>query len=468
MARILIADDEPPLRRILSVILKDGGHAVAEAGTVAEARTALTSRQFDLLATDQRMPDGDGLSLLATCREADPTLSVVVITAYATVELAVAAMREGAFDVLAKPFDPGTVLAVVGRACEHTRLLRENERLKGAVRRFGERGPLVGTSPAIRRVRELIARVAPTHATVLITGETGTGKELVARAIHEASPRADGPFVPVNCAAFTETLLESELFGHERGAFTGAERSRQGLFEAAHGGTLFLDEAGEMSLALQAKLLRVLMDGEVFRIGTTVPRTVDVRIVAATHRDLRQRVRDQQFREDLYYRIAVVPVDVPPLRAHLEDVPVLLDHFLARAAVDLKVPPCSVCPEGVEKLRRYSFPGNVRELRNLVERACVLAKGPRIGAEDFPVDVGASAGQVPDDPVASARRAWLAALPQALELKQVMDETESALLRRALESSGGVQAEAARRLGISRSDMAYKVRKHALTDGPAS
>jgi len=290
MARILIVDDELSHLRVLLSLLSGDGHRVVTAGSVAEARTALAERLFDLVITDQKMPDGDGLSLLVHCREVDPTLPVVFLTAFATVELAVEAMRQGAFDVVPKPFVPDQVRAVVQRATERTALVRENERLQGQVRRLAEEGELVGDSAAMERVRELIRRVAPTPATVLVTGETGTGKELVARAVHAASPRAEEPFVAVNCAALTESLLESELFGHEKGAFTGAERARPGVFEAADRGTLLLDEAGEMSLALQAKLLRVLVDGEVVRVGSTVPRRVDVRVVVATHRDLAQRV----------------------------------------------------------------------------------------------------------------------------------------------------------------------------------
>ncbi len=319
MSRILVVDDEPNMRKILAANLAHDGHEIAEAGGVNDARNLLSSNQFDAVITDQKMPDGQGLDVLAYVRELDPALSVVFLTAFATVELAVESMRQGAFDFITKPFQPQVVLATVHRACEHTALLRENDILRLTVDRLEGSADIYGSSPPILAIREMIARVAPTKATVLIIGETGTGKELVARAIHKSSPRAQKPFIPVNCAAFAETLLESELFGHERGAFTGADRMHQGLFEAAHEGTLFLDEAGEMSPAAQAKLLRVLTDGTVLRLGSTKPRAVDVRVLVATHRDLEERVRQGTFREDLYYRLAVVPISVPPLRKRSED-----------------------------------------------------------------------------------------------------------------------------------------------------
>ncbi len=462
MARILVADDEPNMRRILKSILEADGHEVVLVGGVHEARTAFPGSQFDLVITDHKMPDGDGLSLLETCREVDANVPIVLLTAYATVELAVDAMRRGAFDFIAKPFVPDTVRAVVARACERTELLRENERLRGQVSRLAGTGELIGNSRAMRELRELIARVAPTNATVLITGETGTGKELVARATHAASKRAERPFVAVNCAGLPETLLESELFGHERGAFTGADRRRQGVFEAAHTGTLFLDETAEMSLALQAKLLRVLVDGVVVRVGSTVPRVVDVRIVAATNRDLERRMREGLFREDLYYRLNVVPISVPPLRARREDLPLLVQHFLAAAGRDLKVPPRTILPSAMRKLEAYSFPGNVRELRNLVERATILARGTEIDAPDLPlqpVDSGAAGGAATE--WGDALQTIAAKLPGHLDLQATMERLEEALVRRALDAAGGVQAEAARMLGISRSHLGYKLKAMA-------
>jgi DNA-binding NtrC family response regulator len=458
MARILIVDDEANMRRILGAMLRADGHEVTEAPGVRDAIARLGSTRFDLVITDQSMSDGQGLEVLAASQDADPALPVVILTAFATVDLAVEALRQGAFDFLTKPFNAGAVRATVARAVERTRLRRENELLRGEIDRLGFTADLLGESAPMRAVKERIARVAPTNATVLITGETGTGKELAARAIHHGSARANGPFLPVNCAAFPESLLDSELFGHERGAFTGADRSRPGWFEAADGGTLFLDEAGEMSLALQAKLLRVLTDHQILRIGSRTPRAVDVRLIAATHRDLKERVRTGEFREDLYYRIAVVPLEMPPLRERREDVPVLVDRFLADAARELKVPRRELAPAALRKLQSYAFPGNIRELRNLIERACILGRGDAIVAADFPLPEEAEAAT---DPILRC----IGTLPTSLDLRETMEQLEKQLIVRALDESNGVQAEAARRLGLSRGDVGYKLRKYGL--GPA-
>jgi DNA-binding NtrC family response regulator len=465
MARVLIVDDESHLRRILTVILRDDGHEVLDAEGLAAARSLLETHAFDVVVTDHRMPDGDGLGVLAACQDAEPALPVIFLTAHATVELAVDAMRHGAFDFITKPFQPGPVRAVIRRAHERVLLVRENRQLREDARRLGLFDEIVGSSPAMQAVRADVARVAPTSVTVLVTGETGTGKELVARAIHRASPRAGRPFVAVNCAALPETLLESELFGHERGAFTGADRARQGLFEAADGGTLFLDEAGEMPLALQAKLLRVLTDGQVVRVGATTPRRVDVRVIVATHRDLKARIADGSFREDLYYRVAVVPVHIPALRERREDIRLLIAHLLDVVARELKLPRRDITREAVEELMNYAFPGNVRELRNLVERAYILARHDALEPEDFavlPADAGDRARRSPDD--VSGLEALVAALPGRLNLRATLEEIERRCLVRALRAADGVQAEAGRALGLSRSDMAYKIRKHQLTD----
>jgi len=461
MARVLIVDDEPHMRRILASNLRQDKHEIWEAGGVQEARRAFTENDFDVLFTDQKMPDGEGLALLSAAHEADPAMSVIFLTAVASIELAVESMRHGAFDFLTKPFEPEVVRATVQRASERTRLLRENELLKDAVVRLEGTNEIYGESPAIGEVREKIARVAPTNATVLITGETGTGKELVARAIHRNSPRNAKPFVAVNCAAFTETLLESELFGHEKGSFTGADRARQGLFEAAHEGTLFLDEAGEMSLAAQAKLLRVLTDGQLLRIGSTRPRAVDVRVLVATHRNLPQRVRDGQFREDLYYRLAVVPIALPPLRERREDIPGLCELFSREVSKELKLPLRKISPAAVQSLLLYRFPGNLRELKNLMERAYILARQEEIRIEDFPipqegapVSTGNGHGTLPEAVVRS--------VGDAFDLTALLERTEKQLIVKTLTATQGAQAEAARRMGLSRSALAYKLNKYGI------
>ena len=458
MSRILIVDDERNMRRILASNLAQDKHSVTEAAGLAEARACLSTNQFDAVITDQKMLDGQGLDVLACARDLDPALSVVFLTAFATVEFAVESMRQGAFDFITKPFQPEVVRATARRACEHTELLRENDLLKLTVDRLEGSAEIFGNSPAIFGVRDMIARVAPTNATVLITGETGTGKELVARAIHKSSPRAQKPFVPVNCAAFTETLLESELFGHEKGAFTGADRMRQGLFEASHEGTLFLDEAGEMSPATQAKLLRVLTDGKVLRVGSTKPRDVDVRVLVATHRDLEERARQGTFRQDLYYRLAVVPISLPPLRQRREDIPGLCELFCREVSRELKVPMRRISTRALEKLKRYDFPGNIRELRNLIERALILSVGLEIGPDDFPLARTDEKIPVKSDGDLS----WFTSMPEAVNLRGFLEEVEKGLILRALESSDGVQAEAARRLHLSRSDLAYKLAKYDI------
>jgi DNA-binding NtrC family response regulator len=458
MGRILLVDDEPNTRRILSSNLRQEGHEIYEAGGVEDARNALSAQDLDAVFTDQKMRDGDGLQVLDAARQIDPTLSVVVLTAVATIELAVESMRHGAFDFLTKPFQPDVIRASARRACERTGLLRENLQLRTAVGRLERGWDLFGDSPSIREARQRIARVAPTNATVLITGETGTGKELVARAIHRNSPRASKPFVAVNCAAFTDTLLESELFGHEKGAFTGAEQSRAGLFEAANEGTLFLDEAGEMSMAAQGKLLRVLTEGQLLRVGSTRPRKINVRVLVATHRNLEQRVKDGAFREDLFYRLAVVPIHLVPLRERAEDIPGLWELFSRQVAADLNRAPRRISPEALANLKRYPFPGNLRELRNLIERAYILSSREEIGVDELPLphaDAVAAGNGVP--PALLPR-----SVPESFDLTSLMEQTEKDLIVRVLSGTGGMQAEAARRMGLSRSALAYKLNKYGI------
>jgi DNA-binding NtrC family response regulator len=458
MGTVLIVDDEANLRRLLQMLLQEEGHRVVEAASVAEARQRLKDEAPDLVITDQKLGDGEGMDVLAAVGQEEDSPPVVFLTAYATVELAVSAMRSGAFDVIPKPFDPEGVKAAVSRALAHGGLLKENRRLRRQAGHPAGLKELLGASLPMARLRDAIQRVAPTQATVLIMGETGTGKELVARALHALSPRASRPFVPVNCAAMPETLLESELFGHERGAFTGADRAREGLFEAAHGGTLFLDEAGEMPPSLQAKLLRVLMDGMIQRVGSRTPRHVDVRLVAATHRDLAAAVREGAFREDLYFRLAVVPIQVPPLRDRLEDLPELCAHLLDLTVRGLGRPAPALTPSALARLQAYRFPGNVRELRNLIERACILARGDAIGPEDFPLDPGVLALRP------ASLEAFAEALPLPTSLPALVADLETRLIHRALTQCQGVQAEAARQLGLSRSDLHYRLKRRAVQE----
>lgn len=463
MGRVLVVDDEPHVHKILASSLEQDQHIVSYAAGVAEARLAVSNNQYEAVFTNQNLRHGGGLDVLIAAREADPNISVVFLAAGATLELAVESVRQGAFDFLAKPFTPEMLRAAAQRACNYTTLARENSLLRAEVGRLEGSSGIFGDTPAMREVREKIARVAPAAATVLITGEAGTGKELVARAIHRQSPRAAKPFLAANCAAFPETL-ESELFGHERGAFTGAERHRLGLFEAAHEGTLFLDEVAEMSPTAQAKLLRVLTDGQVMRIGSVKTRTVDVRVLAATRHDLGRRVKEGLFREDLCYRLAVVPIAIPPLRERRADVGALCELFLGQIAGELKLPKRPLSQQALLRLRSYEFPGNIRELRNLIERALILSRGEEIGEEHFPLRTGAGETEETGENGRAGlmNLGWIEALPPSFDLRKFLSTVEKTVIERTLQSTRGAQAEAARRLGLSRSDLSYKLLKYEL------
>ncbi len=445
--RVLVVDDEPAQRELVSGFLRRHGFDVTAAADGAAALARFRDTPVDLILTDQKMPGLSGLELLEAARAIDPEVAVIVMTAYGSVDSAVSAMKGGAVDYLAKPLNLDELLHRVGRVRERQALLTENRELREALRERQHLDGIVGESGAMQEVFSLVRRVAASDATVLIRGESGTGKELIARAIHEASARAAGPLVTVNCAALPETLLESELFGHEKGAFTGAHVARRGRFEAAHGGSLFLDEIGDLPLHLQVKLLRVLQAREIERLGSTRPIAVDVRLLAATHRDLEAEVRAGRFREDLYYRLNVVTIVVPPLRDRRADIPLLLDHFLARFARDNGKTIRGLTREARDALLRYDYPGNVRELENLVERAVVLTRDDVVGLADLPF--GARDG----DADGGAAAGTLTAATEALERR---------LIREALAGAGGVQTRAAEALGISERVLRYKLRKYGL------
>ena len=445
--RILVVDDEPAQRELVAGFLRKQGFDVVEAAGGGEAVARFKRESFDLVLTDQRMPDLSGLEVLEAVRSASPETAVVIMTAYGTIETAVSAIRAGAADYLTKPLNLDELLHRVHRVRERHHLVRENRELREALTERHRVEGIVGDSGQMQEVLSLVRRVAPSDATVLIRGESGTGKELIARALHYASPRAAGPLVKVNCAALAESLLEAELFGHEKGAFTGAIASRKGRFELADGGSIFLDEIGDVPPHLQVKLLRVLQEREFERVGSSRPVKVDVRLLAATHRNLEALVRDGRFRDDLYYRINVVTIMLPPLRERREDLPPLIEHFLRTFAEKNGKTVRGITREAREALLRYDYPGNIRELENLMERAVVLTRDDVIGMEDLPLTLEAS-------PPESGEGAGLIAAVEGLERR---------MIREALAKAEGTQTRAAELLGISERVLRYKLRKYGLS-----
>lgn len=439
-ATLLVVDDEERMRRLLQLELEEEGYLVETAGSAEAALARLDALSPDLVLTDLRMPGASGLEFLRAVRAALPETQVIVMTAYGTVETAVEAMKAGAFDYIQKPFDLDEVKVKIARALQIARLQAENKRLREQLGPLPALEAIVGESEPMRRVKDLIRRVAPTSATVLITGESGTGKELVARAIHALSPRAQGPFVAVNCGALAETLLESELFGHVRGAFTGAVRDERGKFRAADGGTIFLDEVSTMSPALQGKLLRVLQTREVSPVGSDRTIKVDVRVLAATNRPLERMVAEGAFREDLFWRLNVVNIALPPLRERASDIPMLADRFIKERCAQMGRPPCRISAAGLERLLAYEWPGNVRELENVIERSLVLS--PPGELEIF--------GLPEAEPVA---RTYSEARAEAM--RRFDERYFSALLSRC----GGNIAAAAREAGIDRKNLYNKLRE---------
>jgi two-component system, NtrC family, response regulator AtoC len=441
-ATILVADDDAVARELLAEALrKEGYHVEAFAGGEAVIARGRQGR-VDLVLTDIRMGAVDGLTVLREFKRVSPNTVVVVLTAFGSLEGAIEAIKQGAYDYLAKPFKKEDIKLVVKRGLDHYRLLQENARFREELKSKDAWSPLVGSSTAMLEVYKLVARVAESKSTVLLQGESGTGKELIARAIHTNGPRRDKPFIPVNCGALPDTLLESEMFGHEKGAFTGAVGTKIGLFESATGGTLFLDEIGELGQALQVKLLRVMQDQEVRRVGSTTSTRVDVRIIAATNRDLEQLVKEGKFRDDLFYRLKVVPITLPSLVDRREDIPMLVHHFLQKCAAGTEHAVRGVLPETMALLSQYRWPGNVRELENAIERAVSLSHGPLLTPEDLPEVIRQYATNDAD--------ARLSQVDQLDEASLTLEEVEKRHLTRVLKETKGNKVKAAKILGIDR------------------
>jgi two-component system, NtrC family, response regulator AtoC len=455
LRNVLIVDDEASMRHLLSTILKDRGYEPRAVASAEAALEEIAAHDADLVLTDVRMPGMGGLALVRELQRVAPNVLVVVMSAYGSHETAIEAMKEGAYDTLSKPFKADEVVLVLRKAEERERLKRENRRLRSELAAEYRPENLVGRSEPMREVLRQVHKVASQKTTVLVEGESGTGKELVARALHDLSPRASFSFVAVNCGAIPGELMESELFGHARGAFTDASRNKKGLAEEADGGTLFLDEIGELPLQLQVKLLRFLQDEEVRPLGDVRPRKVDVRVVAATARDLRKAVAEQRFREDLLYRLDVVRVRLPPLRERAEDVPELAAHFLARfARLRPELEGMSLSDEAREALAAHAWPGNVRELEHVLERAVVLAEGPLIRAEDLPEAVREPSRQ---------RAAPEGAAPEgALSIKRGTRALEESLIRAALQRTGGNRTRAAELLELSYRALLYKIKEYGI------
>ncbi len=459
--RVLVVDDEPGLREMLSILLRRAGLDVVVAPGFARGQEALSSSPtpFALVLTDLVMPDGNGLDLLTAAKTRDAATEVSVMTAHSTVEVALDAMRRGAYDFITKPFQTTELRLLVGRALEKSAIVHENARLRARLAEARPLDPLdqLGKSAPMRAIADLARRIAPSRTTVLITGESGTGKERIARAIHACSDRASKPFLVVNCGALPENLMESELFGHEKGAFTGAASRHGGLFREADGGTLLLDEVGELPLNLQVKLLRALQERKVRPVGATAEQPVDVRVIAATNRDVEKDVAEGRFRQDLYYRLNIIRIEVPPLRARSEDVPALVDQFVHRFAEELGKPVIGVAPEALRALLGFGFPGNVRELENALERAVALASGPLIALGDLPPSIaGATASPAP---------ALLTLPPEGCDLDAVLAEAERRLILQALERTGGIRTHAAKLLGVTFRSLRYRLRKMGLDPG---
>ncbi len=448
---ILVVDDDQAHRTMLRTLLSGWGYKIVEADDGLVAIEKVHEQAFDMILMDIRMLKVSGLEALDGIKTYNPAIPVIIMTAYSSVETAVEALKKGAYDYLTKPLDFDELRLAMERAMDHSQLKEENRLLRETLGSHFDRQNIIGRSTAMVKLLETVAQVAPSEATVLITGDSGTGKELIAGAIHFNSPRKDGPFVKVNCAAITETLLESELFGHEKGAFTGAHRLKEGRFRQADGGSLFLDEVSEMSLGMQVKLLRALQEREITRVGGEEVIKVDVRIIAATNKDLIQEIESERFREDLYYRLNVVTLNVPLLRERKEDIPLLAQHFLNTFAEKNRKQIKGFTPQAMDQLLKYDWPGNVRELMNAVERAVVLSRSEYLDEQDLPLVIKDS---LSDEEKSPSRDAVPADLP--------LEDVEKATILKTLESTDGNKSEAARRLGITRKTLHKKLKKYGM------
>ncbi len=455
-SRILVVDDERSILDFLRLLLEEGGFEVTTAESMKEGRKLFVEENFDLVLCDIIMPDGNGLDLLQEMKQHNARASVIMMTAYTSTKSAIEAMRRGAYDYISKPFDVEELKVVVEKALEKAQLVDENVYLRRELEQKYQFTNIIGHSRPMKEIFALIERVARTTSTVLLEGESGTGKELIARAIHYESPRSSRRFLSVNCGALPEALLESELFGHERGAFTGAVRQKKGLFRESHKGTLFLDEIGEMSLAMQVKLLRALQEKKVRRVGGSQEEAVDTRIVAATNQDLLQRIEEGKFREDLYYRINVIPIRLPALRERLEDIPLLVEFFISKYRKEMAIGPKKISPDAMRVLESYYWPGNVRELENVIERALALSTNETIAIDDIPEQLlrgtprHPASVEIPDDGV---------------DLESFLDEIRREMMDQALTRCEGVQTQAAELLGMTFRSFRYYAKKLGLTGG---
>jgi DNA-binding NtrC family response regulator len=466
MPTILIVEDEPKMLRLLELNLADDGYTTRTASTAENGLKILASDRVDLVLSDVKLPGMNGLEFLQAVKRINAAIPVVMMTAYGTVETAVEAMKDGASDFVLKPFSIEEIKLIVRKELEVRRLHEENRELKEALGRRYQFDNIVANSPGMQEVLATVEQVAPTSATVLLGGESGVGKDMIARAIHQHSRRVNGPFIKINCTAIPENLLESELFGYEKGAFTGATTAKPGKFELADKGTIFLDEIGDMAGSLQVKLLRVLQEREFERLGGTRTIKVDVRVVAATNQDLRAALEQGTFREDLYYRLNVVPISIPPLRHHKEDIPYLVDHFIKSFAESSGKAIAGIAPEAMKLLVDFHWPGNVRELENIIERAVVMANGPKIEVGDIRLDIARPSGVRSglDAQAVAADGSALPLLPAGLTLEQFEDK----LIQEALQRAGGNKSQAARLLGLSRNALRYRLSKIGVPDEPES